>query len=92
MDILYLLIPLSVVLVLLIIISLWWAAGYNALSVPLAIAGYMPPWLAGLGMALSSLLVVLNAARLSRSLPALGLEADAAAGHSDAVRAVPLAV
>ena len=72
--------------------NLWWAAGYNALCVPLAIAGYMPPWLAGLGMALSSLLVVLNAARLSRSLPALGLEADAAAGHSDAVRAVPLAV
>ena len=51
--------------------NLWWAAGYNAVSVPLAIAGYMPAWLAGLGMALSSLLVVLNAARLSRSLPAL---------------------
>lgn len=49
--------------------NLWWAAGYNAISVPLAIAGYMPAWLAGLGMALSSLLVVLNAARLSRALP-----------------------
>jgi Cu2+-exporting ATPase len=46
--------------------NLWWAAGYNALCVPLAIAGYMPAWLAGLGMALSSLLVVLNAARLTR--------------------------
>src|SRR3990167_2009936 len=51
--------------------TLWWAAGYNALSVPLAIAGYMPAWLAGLGMALSSLLVVLNAARLSFGLQAL---------------------
>jgi P-type Cu2+ transporter len=51
--------------------NLWWAAGYNALSVPLAVAGYMPAWLAGLGMALSSLLVVLNAARLSRPLPVL---------------------
>lgn len=51
--------------------NLWWAAGYNALSVPLAIAGYMPAWLAGLGMALSSLLVVLNAARLSIGLQAL---------------------
>jgi len=51
--------------------NLWWAAGYNALSVPLAIAGYMPAWLAGLGMALSSLLVVLNAARLSLALPPL---------------------
>ena len=46
--------------------NLAWAAGYNALSVPLAIAGLMPPWLAGLGMATSSLFVVLNAARLAR--------------------------
>jgi P-type Cu2+ transporter len=49
--------------------NLAWAAAYNAVSVPLAIAGLMPPWLAGLGMAASSLLVVLNAARLAR-LPA----------------------
>lgn len=48
--------------------NLWWAAGYNAVGVPLAIAGYMPAWLAGLGMALSSLLVVLNAARLARAV------------------------
>jgi Cu2+-exporting ATPase len=46
--------------------NLAWAAGYNAVCVPLAIAGLMPPWLAGLGMAASSLLVVLNAARLAR--------------------------
>jgi len=51
--------------------NLWWAAGYNALCVPFAVAGWMPAWLAGLGMALSSLLVVLNAARLSRELPGL---------------------
>jgi len=51
--------------------NLWWAAGYNALCVPLAIAGYMPAWLAGLGMALSSLLVVMNAARLARKAPAM---------------------
>ena len=51
--------------------NLWWAAGYNALTVPLAVVGWMPAWLAGLGMALSSLLVVLNAARLSRALPAV---------------------
>ena len=48
--------------------NLGWAAGYNALCVPLALVGWMPAWLAGLGMALSSLLVVLNAARLSRAL------------------------
>ena len=49
--------------------NLAWALGYNAISVPLALAGSLPAWLAGLGMALSSLLVVLNAARLAR-LPA----------------------
>jgi Cu2+-exporting ATPase len=49
--------------------NLAWAGLYNAVCVPLAIAGAMPPWLAGLGMAGSSLIVVLNAARLAR-LPA----------------------
>jgi len=44
--------------------NLVWAAGYNALCVPLAVAGWLPAWLAGLGMAASSLVVVLNAARL----------------------------
>jgi Cu2+-exporting ATPase len=45
--------------------NLWWALGYNIACVPLAVAGYLPAWLAGLGMAASSLLVVLNALRLS---------------------------
>lgn len=47
--------------------NLLWAAIYNALCVPLAVVGWLPAWLAGLGMALSSLLVVLNALRLSSS-------------------------
>ena len=46
--------------------NLAWAALYNAVCVPLAIAGAMSPWLAGLGMAASSLLVVLNSARLAQ--------------------------
>jgi P-type Cu2+ transporter len=46
--------------------NLLWAAVYNAVCVPLAVLGVMPPWLAGLGMAGSSLLVVLNSARLAR--------------------------
>ena len=46
--------------------NLCWAAVYNAVCVPLAIAGWMPAWLAGLGMALSSLLVIANAARLAQ--------------------------
>ena len=47
--------------------NLWWAAFYNATCVPLAIVGWLPAWLAGLGMASSSLLVVLNALRLSNA-------------------------
>ena len=47
--------------------NLWWAAGYNALCVPLAVMGLLPAWLAGLGMALSSLFVVLNALRLAKN-------------------------
>ena len=39
---------------------------YNATCVPLALAGWLPPWIAGLGMALSSLFVVCNALRLRR--------------------------
>ena len=49
--------------------NLIWAAAYNLVSVPLAIAGWMPAWLAGLGMAMSSLAVVLNALRLARQAP-----------------------
>ena len=45
--------------------NLCWALAYNAACVPLAVAGYLPAWLAGLGMAASSLLVVLNAMRLA---------------------------
>ncbi|MBE7939641.1 MULTISPECIES: cation-translocating P-type ATPase [Ramlibacter] len=46
--------------------NLAWAAAYNMVCVPLAVAGAMPPWLAGLGMAASSLFVVMNSARLAR--------------------------
>ena len=46
--------------------NLFWAAAYNAVCVPLALAGAMPPAVAGLGMAGSSLLVILNALRLVR--------------------------
>jgi hypothetical protein len=47
--------------------NLAWAVAYNAACVPLALAGWFPPWAAGLGMAASSLIVVLNAARLDPS-------------------------
>lgn len=44
--------------------NLLWALVYNALAIPFAIMGYLPAWLAGIGMASSSLLVVGNAMRL----------------------------
>jgi Cu2+-exporting ATPase len=48
--------------------NLAWSVAYNAACVPLALLGYLPAWAAGLGMALSSLLVVVNALRLSAGL------------------------
>ena len=48
--------------------NLWWALVYNAACVPAAVMGYVSPGLAGLGMALSSLFVVLNALRLARQV------------------------
>lgn len=44
-----------------------WALGYNGIVLLPAIFGYVPPWLAAIGMSLSSLLVVLNALRLKRA-------------------------
>ena len=49
--------------------NLRWALIYNAVSVPMALVGWMPPWLAGIGMAASSLLVVVNALRLTTWRP-----------------------
>jgi len=49
--------------------NLTWAAIYNGTCIPLALVGWLPPWAAGLGMAGSSLLVVMNALRLAKALP-----------------------
>ncbi len=46
--------------------NMLWAAAYNAIGIPLAVLGWLPPWAAGLGMALSSLLVIGNALRAAR--------------------------
>jgi len=46
--------------------NLWWSFAYNFVALPLAIAGYVTPWLAGIGMSASSLLVVLNSLRIQR--------------------------
>lgn len=46
--------------------NLAWAALYNLVALPLAVAGLVSPWWAALGMSVSSLVVVLNAVRLSK--------------------------
>jgi Cu2+-exporting ATPase len=45
--------------------NLGWALGYNLIAIPAAALGHVTPWIAGIGMSASSLLVVLNALRLS---------------------------
>jgi Cu2+-exporting ATPase len=45
--------------------NLAWALGYNLIAIPLAALGHVTPWIAGIGMSASSLLVVLNALRLT---------------------------
>ncbi|HNC62904.1 MAG TPA: heavy metal translocating P-type ATPase [Rhodocyclaceae bacterium] len=46
--------------------NLWWSFGYNFVAIPMAMTGLITPWMAGIGMSSSSLLVVLNALRLQR--------------------------
>jgi len=49
-----------------------WALVYNLCAVPFAAFGLVPPWLAAIGMSLSSLGVVLNAMRVGRTNAAPG--------------------
>ena len=46
--------------------NLAWALGYNAVAVPLAVAGVVTPWLAAIGMSVSSIVVMLGSASLLR--------------------------
>jgi P-type Cu2+ transporter len=46
--------------------SLLWAFIYNLIAIPVAMMGWVNPWVAGIGMALSSLAVTLNAWRLRK--------------------------
>ena len=47
--------------------NLWWALVYNLIAIPAAMLGLVNPWIAGIGMSLSSLAVTLNAWRLRKA-------------------------
>ena len=46
--------------------NLVWSFAYNFVALPLAMLGFITPWMAGVGMSGSSLLVVLNSLRLQQ--------------------------
>jgi Cu2+-exporting ATPase len=48
--------------------NLGWAIAYNILVVPAAAMGFVAPWMAAIGMSLSSLLVVLNSLRIKKTI------------------------
>ncbi len=64
--------------------NLTWAIIYNLTAVPLAVSGFLAPWMAAIGMSGSSLLVVLNALRLHRFRESPGI-----APATTAARPVP---
>ncbi len=61
-----------------------WALSYNLSAVPFAAMGFITPWMAALGMSLSSLAVTLNATRLARQRQA----GDIFAGEKQPARAL----
>jgi Cu2+-exporting ATPase len=63
--------------------NLVWALGYNLTAIPLAMTGILAPWMAALGMSLSSLLVILNALRLGIETRKGSHENVDAAAHAD---------
>jgi P-type Cu2+ transporter len=47
--------------------NLWWAVGYNLVIIPLAVMGFVSPYVAVIGMSFSSILVVSNSLRLLKA-------------------------
>jgi len=47
--------------------NVFWAVIYNGLALPLAASGWVAPYLAAIGMSVSSMVVIVNALRLQRN-------------------------
>ncbi len=56
--------------------NFFWAATYNAVCIPLAVSGFLAPWASGLGMALSSILVICNSSRMAAASALLNFPVD----------------
>lgn len=46
-------------------INFAWAIIYNVVALPLAVLGFLAPWMAAIGMTLSSLAVIINASKIA---------------------------
>ena len=63
--------------------NIGWAAAYNLIAIPLAAAGFVTPWLAAIGMSVSSLVVVANSMRLLGQGPCAETSTPAATQTSE---------
>ncbi len=67
--------------------NLLWSAAYNLTALPFAALGWIPPWAAALGMAGSSILVLLNSLRvMSRDPRSTARKSTLPHGHEDDAR------
>ncbi len=65
--------------------NLAWATLYNAIAIPAAALGWVTPLVAAVGMSVSSLVVVVNAARLARIPGRPGVTAGGGAATAQAL-------
>ena len=68
--------------------NIGWAAVYNLVAIPFAATGQLAPWMAGLGMSISSVVVVLNSLRMMPRLNEAKVLASPAANRGSVAGAM----